>query len=124
MKKIMIPRLFAFVSIALIILFYFIFPNLNYIRFPYNFFGFLILTIGSIMISKAKKPQKKGDLVNNVDTINLGFFKISKNPVIFGMFFILLGISIFFRNIISLSIPFIFIILISIIYIPTQENKN
>ena len=126
MKKLLIPPVFVFLSLALIIVFYFVLPKLNFIPFPFNFIGLAIAFTGFVIMGKARDLFKKYkttlDFETSVHLIDEGIFSKSRNPMYLGMFLLLLGISICFGNIISICIPFIFIILIAIIFIPVEEK--
>jgi protein-S-isoprenylcysteine O-methyltransferase Ste14 len=126
MKKLFIPPLLILLSLALIILFYFLFPSLNLIPFPYNFLGLLVALSGFIIMGKArelfKKHQTTMDFKESSSLIQEGIFLKTRNPMYLGMFLLLFGIAICFRNILSLAIPFLFLAIIILVFIPREDK--
>ena len=110
----------------MIILFYFVIPELNIIPFPFNLLGLLVAFGGFVIMGKARDLFKKYnttlDFETSVHLIDEGVFGKSRNPMYTGMFLLLLGIAICFENIISICIPFVFIILVGIYFIPLEEK--
>ena len=126
MNKLFIPPVFVFISVILIITFYFLLPGLNNIAFPLNFLGLLIAFPGFAIMGKARDLFKKYNTTLAIEEssflIEEGVFNKSRNPMYAGMFLLLLGIAVCFGNMISICVPFIFIILIRMIFIPAEEK--
>jgi len=51
-----------------------------------------------------------------------GVFSKTRNPMYIGMFLLLLGIGICFRNLFSILIPFIFLVLIHFVFVLKEER--
>ena len=127
MKKLFIPPVFVLFSLILIVMFYFFASGLNIIFFPFNLTGIIIAFGGFVLMDKARDLFKKYnttlDFETTVHLIDEGVFSKSRNPMYVGMFLLLLGISVCFENIISICIPFVFIILVGIYFIPWGGNR-
>ena len=126
MKKLFIPPVFVLISLVLIVMFYFMIPEYNWIQFPLNFSGLLITFIGFVIMGKARDLFKKHKttLTYNKSSymITEGIFAKTRNPMYIGMFLLLLGIGICFMNLFSILTPFGFILLIRLFFIPTEEK--
>ena len=126
MKKILIPPVFVLLGLLLIISFYFIFPHLNYIPFPVNLIGIVFMFFGFLMNSEAwellKKYETPHSFEKSVVLVNEGIFKKTRNPMYIGMFLLLLGSASCFGNLISILIPFLFLVIVRIIFIPFEEK--
>jgi protein-S-isoprenylcysteine O-methyltransferase Ste14 len=125
MRKILIPPVIAAICLVMIVIFYYKFSKFNFIPFPYNLIGLNLTLVGFSIMGKANRlySKYKTTITFNKSShlITDGIYKKSRNPLYFGMFLFLLGISVCFRNIFSLLVPFLFILIIKIIYIPIEE---
>ena len=125
MKRKTYPPVYFISGFLLIIACYFIFPLLNFIPFPINLSGIVVLASGFILVSKSYMLFQKNNTPHNFDTatslIEEGIFRYSRNPMYLGMVLILLGLGICFGNIISLIIPLIFFTIIHFVFIPIEE---
>ena len=126
MKRKTYPPVYFISGFLLIIACYFIFPLLNFIPFPINLSGIVVLASGFILVSKSYMLFQKNNTPHNFDTatslIEEGIFRYSRNPMYLGMVLILLGLGICFGNIISLIIPLIFFTIIHFVFIPIEEE--
>jgi len=126
MRKIIIPPVFVFISIIAIVLFYFKASTYNFIEFPFNLIGIGIMLLGFYMMGKARELFKKHKttlmIQQSSSVVTEGVYSKTRNPMYIGMFLMLLGTGICFMNLFSLLVPFIFILLIRIIFIPTEER--
>ena len=126
MKKLIIPPVFIFLGIALIVFFYFYFPEFNLIPFPYNLAGILVTFFGFSVMGRARELFRKHrttlDFEPSSALISEGIFARSRNPMYLGMFLFLLGIAICFRCMISLLVPFAFLLLAVLFFIPKEEK--
>jgi protein-S-isoprenylcysteine O-methyltransferase Ste14 len=127
MNNILIPPVYVIICLALITLFYYLFPVLNIIPFPFNFIGIAITVSGVIIIGQAHELFKKHKTPNtfekSVHLIEEGIFNKTRNPMYIGMFLFLMGYAVCFRNLLSIIIPFVFLLIIRIIFIPFEEKK-
>ncbi|PKN05072.1 MAG: hypothetical protein CVU74_03650 [Deltaproteobacteria bacterium HGW-Deltaproteobacteria-9] len=126
MKKILIPPVFLLFGFILIALFYCFVPPLNVIPSPYNlgglviaFPGFACMGITSLLF---KKHRTTLFIAKSSCMITEGIFGKTRNPMYVGMFLALLGFSLCSMNVLSLTIPFVFIALINKMFIPVEEK--
>jgi protein-S-isoprenylcysteine O-methyltransferase Ste14 len=126
MRKFYIPpTLIAYCVLSMVLLYFFV-PQYNFIRFPYNLIGLLIAFLGFTIMGKARDPFRKHQTTLKIEKSNQlireGVFSKTRNPMYVGMCILVLGFSIFSTNVIALSLPFIFIVLVSLIYIKKEEQ--
>ncbi len=126
MKKLFIPPVFIFISLCLIVLFYFILPDYNLIPFPYNLLGILIAFSGFVISGKTRDLFDKYKTTLGFDKstylITEGVFSRTRNPMYIGMFLFLFGISICFMNIFSILTSIVFILSVRVCFIPIEEK--
>lgn len=126
MKKLLIPPVFILVCLALMVLFYYIFPDFNIISFPFNMIGILVAIAGFVIMNKARDLFMKHSTSFMYDKsshlITDGIFSKTRNPMYIGMFLMVLGIGICFMNLFSILIAFVFLLLIHFISIPIEEK--
>jgi protein-S-isoprenylcysteine O-methyltransferase Ste14 len=126
MKKIIIPPVFVLFSLIIIILFYLLFPDFNLIPFPFNLAGLAVAFAGFFMMGQARQLFKTHettlDFTKSSALVVEGIYSKTRNPMYIGMFLFLFGVAICFRNIFSCLVPFVFITLIRIIFIPNEET--
>jgi protein-S-isoprenylcysteine O-methyltransferase Ste14 len=108
------------------ILLYFFVPKYNWIRFPYNLTGLLIAFFGFVFMGKARdlfsKYQTTLDIKKSNKLIKEGVFSKTRNPMYVGMFILVFGLTIFSTNVIALSLPFVFLLLVGLIFIRKEEH--
>jgi len=126
MKKLLIPPVFFAISLAAITACHFLFDGLNVIPFPFNLLGIPITFAGFVLSGKVHDLFNKHKTTLGMDKsyhlIDEGVFKLTRNPMYIGMFLFLFGISICLGNILSIGISLLFIILVLIIFVPTEEK--
>jgi len=126
MKKLLIPPVFFSISLTAIIACYFLFDGLNVIPFPFNLLGILITFAGFVLAGKVHDLFNKHKTTLGMDKshhlIDEGVFKQTRNPMYIGMFLFLFGISFCLGNVLSIGISILFIILVSIIFVPIEEK--
>lgn len=122
-----IPPTYFLLGIVLISILFFIFPGMNLIPFPINWFGLVLILFGGYLNIHSFKLFKKHNTSFKYDkstfVINEGPFLYSRNPMYLGMFSTLIGLSICFGNILSLMIPLLFYIIMQVMFIPYEEKK-
>ncbi|MFW5656819.1 MAG: methyltransferase family protein [Bacteroidota bacterium] len=125
-KKILIAPTFVALSLLCIIIFYFFLPAYNFIPFPFNLSGLIIVYLGFVVMGKSRELFKKNavslDITEPAILIREGVFLKSRNPMYAGMFLLLLGTAICFRNIFSILSAFAFVIMVQIFVIPREEK--
>ena len=126
MKKLFIPPVLVFISLIIIVLFYFLLPAYNWIAFPYNLFGFLFIFTGFIISGKTRDLFDKYNTTlgfgNSSYLITEDIFSKTRNPMYIGMFLFLFGLSICFMNIFSILTSIVFILFVRICFIPVEEK--
>ena len=127
MKRPNIPPTYFFSSLACIVLIYFLFASYNIIPFPFNLSGLIFMYVGLIMNKNARdlfiKYQTSHRYEGSTYLIKDGIYSRTRNPMYLGMSIFILGAAICFGNIISLVIPFLFLSIIHLIFIPFEEKN-
>jgi protein-S-isoprenylcysteine O-methyltransferase Ste14 len=126
MNKLIIPPVFLMISLILTVMSYFAVPDLNIIPFPFNLIGIPISFTGFVIMGKSrdlfKKHQTTLHIKKSSAIIQEGVFAKTRNPMYGGMFLLLLGIGICFRNIFSILIPVIFVVLMHFLFVLKEER--
>ena len=126
MKNFIIPPVFFVFGLAAITACYFLFDSLNVIPFPFNLAGLLIAFGGFVLAGKVHKLFNKYkttlEMNKSNHLIDEGVFKITRNPMYVGMFLFLFGIAFCFGNLASIGISILFIILIAIVFVHSEEK--
>lgn len=122
------PLNYFFIGMLLIIVLFFMFPNLNIINFPYNLIGIIFLIIGVWLILGVWFLFKKNNTTESFEKskvlVTNGPFKYSRNPMYIGKILFLLGLAILFGNILGFISPILFFIVMDKIFIPFEERKT
>jgi protein-S-isoprenylcysteine O-methyltransferase Ste14 len=126
MKKLYIPpTLIVYCMLIMLGLFFFV-PQYNFMLFPYNLIGLIVSFSGFMFMGKARELFKKHATTVKIEKSNSliteGVFSKTRNPMYMGMFTLVLGFSVVSCNIISLILPFVFILLVRIIFIRQEES--
>jgi protein-S-isoprenylcysteine O-methyltransferase Ste14 len=126
LKKIFIPPVLLGISLILAIVFHYCLKDFNFIPFPYNLSGILIIIIGFSILGKARTLFSKYKTTFTFEDasflINEGIFNKTRNPVYLGMCIFLLGVSVCFGNLFSLLMPLILFLTIEFYFIPMEEK--
>ena len=126
MRKLYIPPTLIVYCVLSMVLLYFFVPQYNFIRFPYNLIGLLIAFLGFMLMGKARDLFKKHQTTLKIEKSNQlireGVFSMTRNPMYVGMCILVFGFSILSTSIIALSLPFIFIVLVNLIFIRKEEH--
>jgi protein-S-isoprenylcysteine O-methyltransferase Ste14 len=126
MKKFLIPPVFFAIGLTAITTCYFLVKELNVIPFPFNLLGLLIAFSGFVLAGKAHElfNKHKTTLEMNISNhlIHEGVFKRTRNPMYIAMFLFLFGISFSFGNLISIGLSILFIIIIAVVFVPSEEK--
>ena len=126
MKILFIPPVFVFISLLLIILFYFLIPKYNWIPFPFNLGGIIIAFSGFVIMGKTRDLFDKYKTTLGFDKsshlITKGIFSKTRNPMYVGMFLFLFGISICFMNVFSILTSIGFFLSVWVYFIPKEEK--
>lgn len=124
----LIPPLFLFISILVIIFLHIIFPVKIIIPSPYNYLG-IILIISGLMIAKTVERHfsKIGTEIHTFKDpeklVTDGFFQYSRNPVYLCFVIVLLGLNILLGSLTPFVVMVVFIVVTNFWYIPFEEKK-
>jgi len=69
-----------------------------------------------------KKYQTTLKIEKSNQLIREGMFSKTRNPMYVGMFILVFGFSIFSTNLISLVLPFVFLLLLRLIFVSKEER--
>jgi protein-S-isoprenylcysteine O-methyltransferase Ste14 len=126
MKNIIIPPVFVLISLILIIVFYFLIPDYNFIPFPFNLSGLVLVFTGFGIMGTTRKLFQKNKTTLFIEKssamIKEGLFSKTRNPMYIGMFLLLLGVGVCFMNLFSMLTPLGFILVIRFHFIPKEEK--
>lgn len=126
MSKLFIPPVFVFICCIFIVLFYFLVPGCNLIPYPFNLCGVAVTITGFAFMGRSrdlfKKHQTTLFIEKSSHLITEGVFSKTRNPMYIGMFLLLLGLGICFRNLFSILTAFGFILLINFTFILKEEK--
>lgn len=126
LRKLIIAPVFLLLSITGIVVFYFALPAFNLVPFPFNLIGVLIAFGGFTIMGKSYNIFEKKNLSPATDNPSLlvteGIYRQTRNPMYLGMFILLFGLGLTFRNIVSMAMAFVFLLLVNSIIIPREER--
>lgn len=126
MKKLYIPPALIVYCVLSMVLLYFFIPQYNLIFFPVNLIGLVIAFSGLMLMGKARELFKKYETTLKIERssnlIKEGVFSRTRNPMYVGMFILILGFSIISTNLIALLLPFVFLLLVRLIFIKKEEQ--
>ncbi len=86
----------------------------------------MIALLGFMLMGKARDLFKKHQTTLKIEKSNQlireGVFSKTRNPMYVGMFMLVFGFSTLSTNIIAFSLPFIFLLLVNLIFIIKEEH--
>ena len=122
------PTHYFFFCLILSAAIYSMLPSLNWIKYPWNFLGIILVIMGTYFVCASymlfKKHKTPVSFEKSTHLITEGVFKYSSNPMYFGAFTFLLGTSLLLGNILSFVSPAIFFLVINYMFIPYEEEKG
>jgi len=126
MKRILPPTLF-FICVIIMIVILFLFPNFEFLNFPFNLIGLLVLIFG-LWLAKYSSDIFEEERTNiytfNDPTflVTHNIYKLTRNPMYLGFLVSLIGITILIGNILNFIIVFVFFIITDRWYIRFEEK--
>ncbi|KPJ55111.1 hypothetical protein AMJ47_01135 [Parcubacteria bacterium DG_72] len=122
------PTHYFFFCLILSFAAYSMLPSMNWIKFPWNLLGIILIASGIYFIYASyallKKHKTAVSFEKSTHLVTEGVYKYSTNPMYFGAFVFLLGVSILVGNIVSFASPAIFFLVINYMFIPYEEEKG
>lgn len=125
--KRILPPTYLFVSIATMVLLHFLMPIFKIPQYPWNFLGKIPLVTRAFLNLRADAEFKKEQTTvkpfeRSTALVTTGVFQISRHPMYLGMVFILFGIIILMGSLTPLFVITVFVILIELIFVRTEER--
>ena len=122
------PPVYFYVALISMLLVHFVFPLLDFIRYPFTLLGVIPVVIGIItnLITDSSFKKHNTTVKPLLDTnalITNGIFRISRNPMYLGFGLILLGIAIMLGTIFPFIIAAGYMIFLDIVFIQFEEKK-
>jgi len=123
-----IPPTYLYAGVFLIIVLFFVFPHFNLIPFPYNLLGGLLILIGVwLNIWPWQLFNRAGTTEKYVEPTNAfvkdGPFRFSRHPMYLGMFLLLIGLAVCFKNILGFISPLAFFAIMHFVFINYEEKE-
>ena len=122
------PPTYFLVMLILSIILCLVFPAGRILFPPYAYFGFFLIAFGIVvnlwadLIFKREKTTVRPDETPK-NLVTSGPFCLSRHPMYLGMAAILLGVAIVHGVLVSFLFPLLFVVLIEIKFIPTEERN-
>jgi protein-S-isoprenylcysteine O-methyltransferase Ste14 len=126
-KKRVLPPIYFLLSIAAMVLLHFLSPAAKIAPYPWNLLGILPLVIGISLNLIADAAFKKEQTTvkpfeKSAALVVTGVFQISRHPMYLGMVLMLLGIAILMGTLTPSIVVVIFVILIELVFVRTEER--
>ena len=126
-KIVSIPPVYFLAGIIITLMLHVLVPSLNWIGFPITLGGVVFLGAGTYWIARAHRllTQHATPVTFALSTciIREGLYHYSRNPMYVGFVVFLLGCSVLSGNILSVSCPLIFFVVLDRMFIPYEEEK-
>ena len=121
------PDYFMIMVVVSVVLHYF-FPIKQVVDFPYRYVGILFIVFGVYFNLWVYFCYKR--VGNPMETVRMprvlivsGLFRVSRNPLYLGMFFILIGEAVLLGSVVSFVLPLFFIVGTSVWVVPIEERN-
>ena len=125
--KRMLPPVYLFLSIVIMIILHFVFPLMRIIVFPLNLIGTLPFGLGIVINLTADTTFKKYNTTvkpfeKPTTLVTSGVFRFSRHPMYLGFVLVLAGIAILMGSLTPFLVIIAFAILIDTIFIRAEEE--
>ena len=118
------PTLIVYCLLGMGALFVFL-PEFNLMAFPFNLAGLLVAFGGFAIMGKTRDLFKKHTTTLKIEKstslISEGLFSKTRNPMYLAMAIMIFGFAIVSTNVLSLLLPFLFLLMTRILFIPKEE---
>lgn len=123
-----IPPIYLFSAIAIMVLFHLLLPGAKVLALPWNLAGVIPLAFGIIINLSADKSFKKNEttvkpLEKSDRLITTGAFKISRHPMYLGFVLILLGVAMLMGSFTPYIAVLVFAVFMDMVFINYEEKK-
>ena len=123
-----IPPVYLFLSIAIMLLLHFLLPLKKVLFFPLNLLGLILIALGIIINLVADRSFKKHKTtVKPFEVsrafITTGIFRVSRHPMYLGFVLIIFGIAELMGSLTPFIVVFVFAIFMDIVFIRFEEKK-
>ena len=123
-----IPPIYLFSAIAMIVLLHFLFPGTKVLALPWNLLGVFPLSFGIIINLSADRAFKENKtsvrpLEKSDRLITTGAFRISRHPMYLGFAGILLGIAMLMGSLTPYLVFPAFLIFMDAVFIRHEEKE-
>ena len=123
-----IPPVYLFLSMAIMVFLHFLLPGTKVLAFPWNLLGVIPLALGVVINLVADKSFKKHEttvkpLETSTVLITVGVFRLTRHPMYLGFVLILLGIAILMGSFTPYAVVLIFAIFMDTVFIKYEEKK-
>ncbi|MDP3765366.1 MAG: isoprenylcysteine carboxylmethyltransferase family protein [Nanoarchaeota archaeon] len=103
------------------------FPQFNVVKQPYKIIGIFVFFLGILLLfwsfylfKKNKTPIIPGQKPTFV--VAEGPYRFTRNPMYLGVATALLGVAVYFGNLVSFLSPVIFFLIMNYYFVPFEEN--
>ncbi|MBW1675582.1 MAG: isoprenylcysteine carboxylmethyltransferase family protein [Deltaproteobacteria bacterium] len=123
-----IPPVYLFLSIAIMVLLHFLLPGIKILALPWNLLGVIPLALGIVLNLVADRSFKKHETTvkpveESTALITSGAFRLSRHPMYLGFVLILFGIAVLKGSLMPYVVLLVFAIFIDMIFIRFEEKK-
>ncbi len=122
------PPFYLYTAVLIMIILNLWIPLIDFISYPVTLLGIIPVVYGVILNLAADSSLKKEDttvkpLQESRVLITTGIYKVTRNPMYLGFWFILLGTAILLGTLLPFSIVIIYPFFMDLVFIECEEKK-
>jgi protein-S-isoprenylcysteine O-methyltransferase Ste14 len=122
-----LPPIYLFLSIVIMVVLHFVFPVGRFIVFPWKLLGAIPLALGILVNLIADRAFKRHETTvkpfeGSTFLITNGVFRFSRHPMYLGFVLILIGIAVFMESLMPYAVIVVFAILMDMVFIRVEER--
>ena len=123
-----IPPVYLFLSIAIMVLLHFLLPGMEILALPWNLLGLISLALGIVLNLVADRSFKKHETTvkpveQSTALITTGAFRLSRHPMYLGFVLILFGIAVLMGSLMPYVVVLVFATFMDIVFIRFEEKR-